>query len=60
MEEMEEVLCRRKNTITMTENHMSKLLKKIIQSLIKEDTPFEDFKRNYCKYSNGYKSYKRY
>ena len=42
------------------ENNMLKLLKKIIQSLIKEDTPFEDFKRNYCKYSKGYKSYKRY
>ena len=39
---------------------MLKLFKKIIQSLIKEDTPSEDFKRNYCKYSNGYKSYKRY
>ena len=42
------------------ENNMLKSLKKIIQSLIKEDTSFEDFKRNYCKYSKGYKSYKRY
>lgn len=41
-------------------NNMLKLFKKIIQSLIKEDTPSEDFKRNYCKYSKGYKSYKRY
>lgn len=39
---------------------MLKLFKKIIQSLIKEDIPFDDFKRKYCKYSKGYKSYKRY
>ena len=39
---------------------MLKLFKKIIQSIIKEDTHYEDVKRNNCKYSKGYKSYKRY
>lgn len=39
---------------------MLKLFKKMIQSLIKEDTPSEDFKRNYCKFSKNYRSYKQY
>ena len=39
---------------------MKNLLKKFIEWLTKdkEDTPMEDYKRNYGKYSNGYKSYK--
>ena len=39
---------------------MKKLFKEIIKRLTKEDTPYEDFKRNYCKYSKSYKNYKRY
>lgn len=39
---------------------MKKIFKKIIEWLIKEGSPCEDFKRNYSKYSKGYKSYKKY
>ena len=39
---------------------MKKIFKIFIKWLIKEDTPSEDFKRNYCKYSKEYKSYKKY
>lgn len=39
---------------------MEKLFKKFIEWFIKEDSPYEDFKRNYCKYSKGYRNYKKY
>lgn len=39
---------------------MEKLFKKFIEWFIKEDSLYEDFKRNYCKYSKGYRNYKKY
>ena len=39
---------------------MRKLFKKFIEWFSKKDTSYEDFQRNYCKYSKGYKSYKKY
>lgn len=39
---------------------MKKIFKEIIKWLTKEDTPYEDFKRNYCKYSKSHKNYRKY
>lgn len=35
------------------------LLRRVVGVLLKEDTPWEDFKRNYSKYSKYYREYSR-
>lgn len=42
---------------------MFKIINKLVKRIrkwIENDDPIEDFKRNYCEYSNGYKNWKDY